>query len=174
MKFLKTIAIAIFLFLALNAVKAQETWTLDRFMGGNAISLAWSDLDSLEYDTYSTWSSDLSLIDGQTIYVTFKFTGGNTTAGNDSVRVILEGRINSNLYKDADTIAVVDGDSGMVQGTMTITSFFPEYRIRIEDITGGAAANANWNDCTFYIGFYAKAPDVVYDRRNFIDPYNKP
>ena len=178
MKFLKTIAIAIFLFLALNAVKAQEAWVVDESKGGYYYSLSWVAWDSADLagNLYSKWSSDLTTMDAQTIYYTYNYSQGTDegSAADDSIKVIIEGRINSNLWLDVDSINIIGSNDGRVQGSFTFHNFFPEYRIRIEEITAGATTNSNKDEGTLYLGFYAKTSDAIYEKKNFVNPWGRP
>jgi hypothetical protein len=178
MKFLKTIilasVIAVFSLFASNAHSQSATWTKIETDGGEGYICHFTDMDSLYTPFYSDWSGKLSNIDNGTIYMTYQYTPGNTTVANDSIKLILQGKFDANTIVNVDTLsAVVEGTNGATvrYTTLTLASFSPLYRVMVEEITSGAATNGNWDDGVLYLGFYAKTPDAINEKKHFIDKY---
>ena len=171
----KYILIILFLLYAILTIEAnaQVTTRVEYGLGAPAYITEWSDIDS-NTTYYSNWF-DISVIDGQTIYYTGKFSSTATTGNtNDSVRVIIEGAFrtttNSRVWENIDTFLVQGAGAytagDLVQGTLSLSAYYPEIRYRIEEWTatssGTSGANNNTQNSQLTLGLYAKSIDNVF------------
>lgn len=166
----KYILIILFLLYAILTIEAnaQVTTRVEYGLGAPAYITEWADIDS--NTTYYSNFFDISAIDGQTIYYTGKFTK-NSTEGvtNDTVRVVIEGAFrtvtNSRVWEDIDTFTVVGvatytaGD--LVQGTLSLSAYYPEIRYRVEEMSSAGDRNHTQNS-QLTLGLYAKSIDNVF------------
>jgi len=153
------------LFAGVTAVKAQnvtEFLSADVPLYGTEVT----GIDSL--GTYNTGWFDVSVLDGQTLYLTYLLsagTGGGVIT-DDSNRVIIEGRTPykkgatiSYLTTKIDTILVI-GNTVATQTTLSLSGYHPEARFRIESIT--AQTGHNENGRTLALTVYARSKDPVF------------
>jgi hypothetical protein len=98
------------------------------YRGGMSISGTKTNIDSGS-TTYTGWF-DVTAFDGQTMYLTTMYVCDSTTA--DTMLVITEGRDGriQTLTLPMDTTTIVGSSGTVTQTTITLSSYFPECRLK--------------------------------------------
>jgi hypothetical protein len=162
----KLVMIIVFLFLLTFAIQAQETFTEVRTKGGTFYKLEITDIDSAE--SFTTEWLDISAMDNQTIYFTGEFDG----ATNDSIRIIVEAKFDSDLTAGTDTI-YYKADN-FTQTAYSPAHYVPYIRLVI---IGWNTADGTTNDgditddAILYLGLYTKLMDVMETKKSYQDLY---
>lgn len=134
---------------------AQEDVVESYYRSGIGWYAFFDDVDStIDVARYYSQFFDMSNIDGQTFYVTYRATSD----ANDTMHLIIQGKYNDSLIIDMDTLDCIC-NIGVAQLTSSMTAFMPIVRFKIENqnTTGGLAAD----DKELRIFMYAKSLDTT-------------
>lgn len=174
MKKVKGIFIFLILWLAVVANAQRPTVSEQKFEAGQAYTVSWTDIDSL--NTYYSQTFDITKIDGQTMYLTYDYISPDSSSANkggnkDTLALILEGMFppfttsSYILGTQIDTVFLVNsghsGRSSFVQQTsITVANRFPQARWKVVNWTSGDGL-INRSNQTLKLGLYAPINDYV-------------
>lgn len=144
-----------------NITYSTDDTLVTYYRAGMTIEGTIPDIDSAEV-LYTQWF-DATLLDGQTMYFTALYNTTGTTA--DTQRVIIQGRNPSipALQMNIDTILLVGSSATVYQSAITLSAYFPEWRLRTEE-----KSSASDNEANGYMkwSIYAPTNDVVPPKLN--------
>lgn len=174
MKTIKGVFIFLILLLAVIANAQRPTVAEQKFEAGQAYTVSWTDIDSL--NTYYSGTFDITKIDAQTMYLTYDYVSPDSSGANqggvkDTLALILEGMFppfttpSYILGTQIDTVFLTNsGHSGRVsfvqQTSLTVANRFPQARWKVVNWTSGAGL-INRGNQTLKLGLYAPINDYV-------------
>lgn len=160
-KIIALIGVSTLLLCFTNITYSTDEPTPTYYRAGMSISGTITDIDSAEV-LYTKWF-DNTLLDGQTMYFSALYYTTGTT--NDTQRVIIQGRDGKEqtLTLAMDSILVVGSSATVYQTAITLSSYFPEWRLKVEQ---KSTASDNNNNGYLRWSIYSPANDTVPPKLN--------
>lgn len=172
MKTVKLLLITVFLAAAFSASAQTVAFKENTVSGGYTYDLKITNIDSGAATTTLLTSPfmNFSLIDGQTVYVTWKMLGSAANFA-DTLLFIIKGRYPSNVFltQNVDTIIVTEdtldvaGDVKVNQSTFAPNAVYPEYQVVVQEKGNNNLISG------VYMSFYAKVNDLINQRKKYTD-----
>jgi len=164
---MRTLIVALLLLLAIGTVNAQTTgWS---YHDGGISFHCTVTLDSASNKTYTTDYYDWTLIDGQSLYLTYSLVQANWdyAAGNDTVSIIILGKdMLGNVIK-IDTQKIVSNTTQALasgQAALSLSGYAPRVAVYITPTVTGATTRRNGKNGLLKFTVYSSGFDVIPPR----------